>query len=111
MALLVDSGTEQLSEKYNNACHEMRSLGLSHSAGQKLAKLLLEWSSGNGEVAGQESEVRLDLSHEELAQMIGTSRETVTRVFTEWRKHRIVDYKGARLTIRNRPALKLTAGA
>ena len=30
---------EQLSEKYNNACHEVRSLGLSHSAGEKLAKL------------------------------------------------------------------------
>ena len=31
---------EQLSDKYNNACHEVRSLGLSHSAVEKLAKLL-----------------------------------------------------------------------
>ena len=36
---------EQLSEKYHTACHELRSLGLSHSSGQRLAKLLLEWSS------------------------------------------------------------------
>ncbi len=40
---------EQLSEKYHNACDEVRSLGLSHSAAEKLAKLLLEWSCKNGE--------------------------------------------------------------
>ena len=40
---------EQLSEKYHNACKEVRSLGLSHSAAEKLANLLLEWSSKNGE--------------------------------------------------------------
>ncbi|MGZ4123812.1 MAG: Crp/Fnr family transcriptional regulator, partial [Tumebacillaceae bacterium] len=36
---------EQLSAKYNAACNELRSLGLSSSVEQKLAKLLLEWSS------------------------------------------------------------------
>ena len=40
---------EQLSEKYNHTCREMRSRGLSHSAGEKLARLLLDWSSKNGE--------------------------------------------------------------
>jgi CRP/FNR family cyclic AMP-dependent transcriptional regulator len=44
---------EQLSEKYNSACHEIRSLGLSHSAEEKLAKLLLDWSSKNGEASKQ----------------------------------------------------------
>ena len=42
---------EQLSDKYNTACREIRSLGLSHSAGEKLAKLLLEWSMKTGEAA------------------------------------------------------------
>jgi CRP/FNR family transcriptional regulator len=74
---------EQLSEKYNNACHEVRSLGLSHSASEKLAKLLLEWSSKNGEAAKQEPRLKLALTHEEIAQMIGTSRETVTRLFAD----------------------------
>jgi len=49
---------EQLSEKYHNACNEVRSLGLSHSAAEKLAKLLLEWSCKNGESA--KSEPRCD---------------------------------------------------
>jgi CRP/FNR family transcriptional regulator, cyclic AMP receptor protein len=43
---------EQLSVAYNSACHEIRALGLSHSAMQKLAKLVLEWSAKNGDGAG-----------------------------------------------------------
>lgn len=102
---------EQLSEKYNTACHELRSLGLSHSAGQRLAKLLLEWSSKNGEAAKQEPRLTLAITHEEIAQMIGTSRETVTRIFTDFKKRQIVQVKGSMLVIRNKEALKLIAAA
>src|SRR6202051_4296670 len=72
---------EQLGEKYHNACKEVRSLGLSHSAAEKLATLLLEWSKKNGESAKTEPRFKIRLTHEEIAQMIGTSRETVTRLF------------------------------
>jgi CRP/FNR family transcriptional regulator, cyclic AMP receptor protein len=102
---------EQLSEKYNNACHEVRSLGLSHSAAEKLAKLLLEWSGRNGEAAKLEPRLKLALTHEEIAQMIGTSRETVTRLFAELKKRQIIQSKGSTLLIRNKAALKLMAGA
>ena len=100
---------QQLSEKYNNACHEVRSLGLSHSAGEKLAKLLLEWSSKNAEGAKQEPRLKLALTHEEIAQMIGTSRETVTRLFADLRKRQIVHTKGSTVVIRNKAALKQIA--
>ena len=97
---------EQLSDKYNTACREIRSLGLSHSAAEKLAKLLLEWSSRSGESNKQEPRVRLALTHEEIAQMIGTSRETVTRLFAELKKRQIVVSRGATLVIRNKAALR-----
>ena len=100
---------EQLSDKYNSACREIRSLGLSHSAGEKLAKLLLEWSIRNGEVAKAEPRVTLALTHEEIAQMIGTSRETVTRLFADLKKRQIVMAKGSTLLIRNKAALKSIA--
>jgi CRP/FNR family transcriptional regulator, cyclic AMP receptor protein len=100
---------EQLSEKYNTACHEIRSLGLSHSAGQRLAKLLLEWSSPNGKTAEPQPRLKLAFSHEEIAQMIGTSRETVTRLFTDLKKRQIVQVKGSALVIRNIAALRLIA--
>lgn len=102
---------EQLSEKYNSACREIRSLGLSHSAAEKLAKLLLEWTAKNGEGTKQEPRIKLALTHEEIAQMIGTSRETVTRLFAEMKKRQIVQSKGSTLVIRNKVALKALATA
>jgi CRP/FNR family transcriptional regulator, cyclic AMP receptor protein len=100
---------EQLSLKYNNACHELRSLGLSHSAGEKLAKLLLEWSSRYDESKKVEPGVRLPLTHEEIAQMIGTSRETVTRLFADLKKRHIAQWKDSALLIRNKNALEALA--
>lgn len=102
---------EQLSDKYNTACREIRSLGLSHSAAEKLAKLLLEWSSRSGESNKQEPRLRLSLTHEEIAQMIGTSRETVTRLFAELKKRQIVHAHGATLVIRNKVALRALASS
>jgi CRP/FNR family cyclic AMP-dependent transcriptional regulator len=97
---------EQLSEKYHNACGEVRSLGLSHSAAEKLAALLLEWSSKSGEAAKPEPRLKIRLTHEEIAQMIGTSRETVTRLFADMKKHQIVQAKGSTLVIRDLTALR-----
>jgi len=99
----------QLSVKYNDACHDLRSLGLSHSAGQKLAKLLWEWSSRNGKSANVDSDVRLTLTHDQIGQMIGTSRETVTRVLADLEKRQIVQRKGSALSIRNKNALEALA--
>ena len=100
---------EQLSEKYHNACKEAGALGLSHSAAEKLAKLLLEWSSKNGEAQKQEPRLKLALTHEEIAQMIGTSRETVTRLFADLKKRQILQTKGSTLVIRNKAALRSLA--
>jgi len=97
---------EQLSEKYHDACKEAGALGLSHSAAEKLAKLLLEWSRRNGEAAKAEPRLKLRLTHEEIAQMIGTSRETVTRLFAELKKRQILQAKGSTLVIRNTSALR-----
>jgi len=99
---------ELLSEKYNSACHEIRSLALSHSAEEKLAKLLLEWSGKNAQ-GKHDGRVRLALTHEEISQMIGTSRETVTRLFAELKKRQIVHANGATLMIRNKAALESMA--
>jgi CRP/FNR family transcriptional regulator, cyclic AMP receptor protein len=97
---------EQLSEKYHDACKEAGTLGLSHSAVEKLAKLLLEWSAKNGDAIKAEPHLKLRLTHEEIAQMIGTSRETVTRLFAELKKRQIAQSKGSTIVIRNTAALR-----
>jgi CRP/FNR family transcriptional regulator len=101
--------TELLSEKYDSACHELRSLGLSHSVGEKLAQLVLEWSSKNGKASKQKARLKLSLTHEEIGQMIGTSRESVTRLLTDWKERQIVHAEGSTLVIRNKAALRLIA--
>src|ERR1700680_2509537 len=96
---------EQLSRNYYTAYEEIRTLGLTSSPAEKFAKLLLSWSS-DSEGATNGSQVRLTLTHEEIAEMIGTTRETVSRLFAEFKKKQLVQLKGSVLLIRNRPALE-----
>lgn len=111
LGLLRDHGeaalrvAQQLSENYHFALSEMRNIGLSHSAGEKLARFLLEWSA---EHAADKGEVRLKmtLTHEEIAQNIGASRETVTRLFADFKRKQLIETRGSTLIIRSRAALE-----
>jgi CRP/FNR family cyclic AMP-dependent transcriptional regulator len=100
---------ERLSEKYNAACRELRAVGLPHSAIERLAKLVLDWSAQNGEANKAEPHVNLALTHDEIAQRISTTRETVSRLLADLKKRQIVQTKGSVLTIRNKAALKALA--
>ena len=96
---------EQLSQNYHAAYKEIRTLGLSNSASEKFAKLLLEWSADAADSTNP-LQVKLTLTHEEIAGMIGTSRETVTRLFADFKKKQWLQLKGSTLVIRNKPALE-----
>lgn len=101
---------QQLGETYHAAIGEMRSIGLAHSAGEKLARFLLDWcaSRGNGK---EGTGAKLTLTHEEIAQMIGVSRETVTRLFTDFKKKQLLQVKGSTLILSNKEALEHLAGS
>ncbi len=96
---------QQLSNSYDAACEQIRSLGLSHSAPQKLAKLLLGWS-GRGQETKQGIRVKVTLTHEEIGQVIGTSRETVTRTLGEFKSKQLATLQGSTLVIQNKAALE-----
>jgi len=96
---------QQLSRNYYTAYEEIRTLGLSASPSEKFAKLLLSWSSKTMQDDGS-SQVKLTLTHEEIAEIIGTTRETVSRLFSEFKKKQLMQLKGATLTIRSRVALE-----
>jgi CRP/FNR family transcriptional regulator len=100
---------QQLGENYHSAIAEMRTIGLSSSAADKVARFLLELSNGD---AKEKSPVtlHLTLTHEEIAQRIGSARETVTRVLADFKKREIIQVKGASLTLRDREALAKIAG-
>ena len=96
---------QQLSRNYYTAYEEIRTLGLAASPSEKFAKLLLAWSSKSAADDGS-AQVKLTLTHEEVAEMIGTTRETVSRLFSEFKKKQLMQLKGATLVIRSRMALE-----
>ena len=96
---------QQLSRNYYTAYEEIRTLGLAASPSEKFAKLLLTWSTKSTQSDGS-SQVKLTLTHEEIAEIIGTTRETVSRLFSEFKKKQLVHSKGATLVIRSRFALE-----
>jgi CRP/FNR family transcriptional regulator, cyclic AMP receptor protein len=103
------NAAKELSENCQNAYEMIRSLGLSHSVSEKMARLLLEWAT-NGENTKEGIRVKISLTHEEMAQLIGTSRETVTRVLGEFRQKQFAQVHGSTVLIRNRAALERMIG-
>jgi len=102
----------QISRQYNNACRELRWVGLSRSADWRLASLLIGWSEDqtDGNVTNGSHAFKLTLTHEEIAQMIGTTRETVTRAMARFKKQKLIEVRGATLVLRNFDALQAIAG-
>lgn len=100
---------KELGGKYTSAVGDIRAVVLTHSAEEKLAKLLLDWSGKQGEASKAMPRLKLAFTHEEIAHMIGTSRETVTRLFSDLKKRQIVQHKGKTVLIRNKAALKAMA--
>ena len=96
---------QQLSHNYYSAYQEIRSLGLTNSPGQRFAQLLLGWSAERGD-SNHSLHLHLVLTHEEIAEMIGTTRETVTRLFADFKKKHFIQSKGSSLVILNKLALE-----
>lgn len=90
---------QQLSEKYQSAQREVRSLGLSQTTAERLARLLIAWCAKNGEETSRGTRLTVLLTHEEVAQMIGTTRETVTRILSDFKKRNIIEVKGSNIFI------------
>jgi CRP/FNR family transcriptional regulator len=101
--------TQELSAQYKIACEQLRTVALSNSAPEKLARLLLDWSeSGQKTEAGMR--FRFSLTHEEIGEFIGASRETVTRTLSTFKSRRLVAFHGSMLEIPSRVALENVAG-
>ena len=97
--------TQHISRDYASTCREIRDLILSDSASEKLARLLVGWLDQNT-AAKNPGQMKLVLTHEEIGQMIGSSRETVSRLFAGFKKQRLIQQSGSTLVIPNRVALE-----
>ena len=88
----------QMNLNYDSAREQVCRMGFSSSGTQKLAHLLMVWArqSSCGRV---KTSFTVPYTHEELAQMIGSTRETVTRVLTKFRQNRMLEVEGKTFTV------------
>lgn len=102
--------SQALSREFQSAYRDIHDLVLARSSAGKLAKLLLSWMPHREKtVELGEIRIRQSPTHEEMAQMIGSSRETVTRLIGDLKKKEFIRLEGSTLVIRNRTALEAMA--
>jgi CRP/FNR family transcriptional regulator, cyclic AMP receptor protein len=96
---------EILSKIYHATLSEVRYLGFSSSTTEKLARFLLDLPAVPAQNNGR-LHITLTLTHKEIGEMIGASRETVTRLFTHFKREQMIEVHGSTLIIANKPKLE-----
>ena len=100
---------QALGREFQTMYRDIHELVLARSSAGKLARLLLSWTPAGEEKGASEIRIRASMTHEEMAQMIGASRETVTRLLSELKKKEFIRLEGSTMVIRNRTALEALA--
>ena len=93
-----------LSRECQQAYQQLRSFVM-RSAPQRIARLILDWSHEDAGMSSTQG-IKVALTHEEIGQIIGMSRETVTRTLADFRKQNIAELHGSTLRIQNTPVLQ-----
>ena len=101
---------KHVSRDYQGASEVIRSVGLTHSMSERLAKFLLALSL-EGLISSGVVRTKFALTHEEISQLIGSSRESITRQLSEFRRREIVELKDSTLIIHNKAALEQLVAA
>ena len=95
-----------LSRELTELTDRAKLLLLPQTASGRLARLLLEWSNGNG---SEKSRLNKVFTHEEIAQMICSSRETVTRMLASLSRQQVIRVTSDSILINDRLALEKIA--
>ena len=103
---VYQSVAREMVRTYHAACEQLRMVGLSTSVPERLARLLLVWSDEPDQKPERPARCRLSLTHEQIGEFIGASRETVTRTLSIFKNHHLVAQHGCTLTIPSRVALE-----
>ena len=96
---------QALSRDFHAAYRDIHDLVLTRSSAGKLARLLLSQTQAP-EAETAETRIHSSMTHEEMAQRIGASRETVTRLLSDLKRKQLIRLEGPILVIRNRTALE-----
>lgn len=90
-----------LSQRLLYAQQKIKNLAL-HDVLARTAETLLRLGHEHGKVRPDgQLELTIDLSRQDLASLVGTTRETVTRTLSSLKRDKVVDFDGQRLVILN----------
>src|ERR1700733_3287267 len=103
------SVARELGELCDRTYTRLRTIGVTPSNRSKLARLLLEWSS-QGKRTQVGTEIHVALKHGEIAECIGTCRESVTRILRDLQRGNVIELHGSLLIITDLDALEQCAG-
>ncbi|MGC9291553.1 MAG: Crp/Fnr family transcriptional regulator [Acidobacteriaceae bacterium] len=95
---------KMLNQEYRDALCDATRLALSTCISGRVSRLLLQLASGQ---ADQKLRFTMSLTHEDLATMLGTTRESVTRVLNEFKRKGLISIKGTSITILRKETLEL----
>lgn len=101
---------QALSSDYKGALLDARLLALSGSAASRMARVLLDWGQ-NAACGKTEIRFTMALTHEELGNMAGTSRETTTRLLGKFQKEHLIEIKGSHMLLVAPDKLETLAGS
>jgi CRP/FNR family transcriptional regulator len=94
-----------LAERLQKAGSSIAELS-SEDSKKRLAHLLSELLAKSGGKDSARAVISVPLTREELAEMIGTSRETVVRQLYELRREKLIDIRSRKIVILDRQGLK-----
>ena len=100
-----------LSRELTELTARAKLLLLSQTVSGRLAKLLLEWSKENGSDTSGAVRLHRIFTHEEMAQMICSSRETVSRLLASLSRQQVIRVTTESIVISDRGALENIAQA
>lgn len=98
---------QELSALHSTTCAGLRLFGLAPTVGARLATLLLKWDEDGPK--HRRGRITFPYTHEQIAQRLGASRETVTRLLLDLKKRKILEVDGSIAVIRNRILLEQVA--
>jgi CRP/FNR family transcriptional regulator len=87
-----------LSQDYRAAFLDLRRLALSESSAARLAGVLLGWGAAES-IGEPEMRLTMALTHEELANLVGCARETVTRLLGKFQRQKLIAISGVSILI------------
>ncbi|OUN00953.1 MAG: hypothetical protein BAA04_07345 [Firmicutes bacterium ZCTH02-B6] len=95
-----------LAQRLRRAQEEIASLALK-SVGGRLAARLLDLAARHGQRVPDGIEVDLQLSRQELGNLIGASRETTTRLLQQFQREKLIRLEGSRVIILDPEGLRV----